>query len=203
MKKSKKVWANFQAERDLILSTSKRKVKVEPSSNAQTNKLCELGETLAMDYSWAIDIAEKLGAMNKELKYMFLFQYSCSLRISEVLSIKYENITISGDVKIEGAKGSKQRIVSGGEASLWLIQAKKDKRNPFSTFNRFFVYRAYKKLGINFQSSNSVKSSVTHSIRHAKAKLARENNFSNEDISQILNHSNPKNQSYYGKDGQK
>jgi integrase len=141
-----------------------------------------------------------LKEINEELGSLFILQYESGCRLSEAQLIEFSSIMKNGDIKLKATKNSQDRIVSSGRCADYMQKCRKDKKNPFQTFNRFFIHRLYKKLGIVFQSEKSKKQSTTHAMRHLKVKELREQKIENELISNSIGDKNQKNQEHYGKE---
>lgn len=167
--------------------------------SAQTITLCE---PLPHGYEHILSSIEKVRAdktLPKELIVFIVFQFEHGLRVSELINISHEDITKIGDVVLKSSKGSNNKVLNGGEFRGYFVQCKKAFKNPFNTYNRFFIYRLYKKYGISFQSEKSSKLSVTHAFRHIHAQSLREENQSNDILAEKLRHKNSNNSKIYGK----
>jgi integrase len=167
--------------------------------NAQTNTVCDTDEGQIGSYQWSVQTAQRLGKESKELMRIFVFQFETGCRISEVLGVQHSDILRDGSIKISGRKGSNNRIVNCSRLADDFVQCRKSKINPFGSFNRFFIHRKFVQYGVIFQSKNSKKRSTTHALRQLKAESIRENENSNDLISQTLGQKNTKNANYYGK----
>ena len=166
---------------------------------AQTINVCEKAKAPPAEWLWIEEKAKALKQQNPELGYIFMLQYSGGLRISEVLSIKLEDIARDYSIRIKALKQSESRIISGECIKDYLSECKKANCQPFMNFNRFFIYRAYKKAGIFFRAQSSTKASITHAPRHLKAQSLKEANFTNNEVGTVLGHRNKKNTERYGK----
>ena len=124
-----------------------------------------------------------------------LFLYG--LRISEILNILPNHISPSGALTIKGSKGSKTRVVySVYFQSFWTNLA--TGCLPISqTYDRFYFYRLFKKLGIYGNFGKTSKNSVTHYFRHRIIKQMQSDGNSNEEISNFIGHKSPKSLNYY------
>lgn len=184
---------------NIIKKLEKQGNKSVSNTNALTNTLCDTVRGQLGSLEWSERIYEDMSKESLELAYLFYFQFESGCRISEIISISHEDILRDGSVKIRGKKNSNDRIINCSKSASWLIYAKKIKRNPFGTFNRFFIHRFYKKFGVIFYSENSRKASTTHALRQLKAEAIREVDNSNELISKSLGQKNPENAKFYGK----
>lgn len=173
--------------------------KAVSSPNAQTNNLCNTSYPELGSLEWANKLYNDMLIENEEIASIFYLQFSSGCRISEILSISYKDILRDGSVKIVGKKNSNDRIVNCSKIESWVMKAREAKKNPFNTFNRFFIHRFYKRFGVVFKSANSQKNSTTHALRQLKAQAIREIENDNKLISESLGQKNPKNANYYGK----
>lgn len=117
-----------------------------------------------------ISVVKSLGcelkSISMEVYYCVLVLESTGCRISEVLNIRVYDIASNGSFKVKGLKGSDDRLFTIVELAEYMINCKKSGKYPFSTFNRFFYYSLFKRLGIGAYYGNSKRMSVTHSFRH-------------------------------------
>ena len=88
-------------------------------------------------------------------------------------------------------------MVSAGMSTEYLITCRRKKVAPWSDWNRYFVYRLFKKYNIGIQLAGREKKSVTHAIRHSVAKSIKNNGFTIENSKQVLGHNSLKGTSYY------
>jgi integrase/recombinase XerD len=141
---------------------------------------------------------------NKKHKLILALLYSCSLRVSELINLRWCNIDRSRMViYVLAAKGNKDRIVGLNDTLLKLMEE---------------YYREYKTkdfiLGGQFSeqyTSNSVrqvikqlavkagidKRTYTHLIRHCSASHMVENGTDIHLIQNLLGHSSPKTTAIY------
>ena len=102
-------------------------------------------------------------------------------------------------MRIRGKKGSKDRLVTTIESSLYFVQQSSNNGLVFASYNRWFVYRELQKLGVRFQSSGSTNVSITHAFRHMFIKHLRQLGYSELEIAKIVGHVNVSNTELYGK----
>lgn len=176
-------------------------IRTRPSTklDARTNIVCDTSTDRLGTYDWSVEVHKQLTNQSEELANLFAFQYETGCRISEALSVKYSDILRDASVKITGLKNSSDRIVNCSRIADYLLNCRKIRKNPFSTFNRFFIYRKWKNSGVSFQSNNSSKKSVTHALRQFKAENIRNIDSSELLISQSIGQKNQKNARFYGK----
>jgi hypothetical protein len=141
---------------------------------AQSNTLCAVDrELLTSSPSGEIFslLSKKCGVA---IAICYLLQKKYALRISEVLSFKYYNVTSTGLVVFRGSKGSNDKLVDIDCLKDFFIKCRLHCVNPFSHLNRYIVYRAYVKYGLNEYYSYGSKNAVTHSFRYAKVAETQE-----------------------------
>jgi len=125
--------------------------------------------------------------------------YGCSLRVSEVCSVRTGDIDLShGSLRVTG-KGSKTRIVPVGKKSLTVLQQYKDLRNGFPVdpvflinangrrVNQQYVYRLVRKL---LSSTTDIRKKSPHVLRHSSATHMLDNGADLLAIKEILGHEN-------------
>lgn len=109
---------------------------------------------------------ERICNTNRELWYILLFMHITGCRVSEALNISNSDITVEGRVLLRGLKGSLDRMIIGSELSEYFIYCRKNLTSPFKTFDRHFIYRFMKKMGIGAYFGQNERQSVTHIFRH-------------------------------------
>jgi len=82
-------------------------------------------------------------------------------------------------------------------AENYLRYSKAIGQNPCSDFNRFFVYRFFKKYSISLSIGNGRNKKVTHAFRHLVSKSMKDAGMSLEDNQQMLGHVNINSTKYY------
>lgn len=181
----------------LYPNTCKLPVKSSIRPSAQSTGLCKSSCNTDSVYNTILTALVKLRDYNSIIFYIAELQFSAGLRISEVLQIKYKDITKTGHVLIRALKGSRDRIVYSQNSCDYLLQCRVNAVDPFTMFNRYFIYRCYKKFHINFDLGHSSKSSVTHAFRHVYAMIQKNANISKKDIGRSLGHKNESSVDYY------
>lgn len=128
-----------------------------------------------------------------------VLQAVCSLRISEVLSIRLCDVSSTGQVYVTIKKSGSKYVVTDTLIGRVMLKYKWLQIEPFIDYNRYYIYRIYRKLGIVELSSGEKNVAVTHAFRHKKAKEIRSETNDNNLVTQALHHNNSKSQIYYGK----
>jgi len=178
------------------------RVKSEVNLPAQSTNLCVPGNSHKVDFNQILLNIEKIKNYNNIVYYVANIQFELGLRVSEVLSISFSDILPSGHFYLKGSKGSKNRVYFCTATSSYFSKCAQSGCEPFSGYNRYFIYRTYKKFGINFQFQGSKKQSVTHAFRHAVANEIYNNSKDMETVGDFLRHKS-KNSTKYYVDGKK
>lgn len=188
----KKLFEHLNPQGSLVSDTA------VPTPTAQTTKLCtglNQGESLINDI---LTKRKEIIKKDRLLWYIVDLMLNSGCRISEILSIKPHNILLNGSVKIQASKGGNNRIISSSDARNYLIDCKSSGNHPFMDYNRFYIYRAFKKWGIGYVVNGNCNKAVTHAIRHANTEVQREGKVEKSIIQSQLGHTNESTQSHYG-----
>jgi integrase len=179
----------------LVLS----RTKPEPNLSAQSTRLCAVvsNETRLTNSIESYLNAEKM--INNKLAYIIKIQYMYGLRISEVLSIRMCHIDRRNNIKVFGAKGSENRIINVAGIYNDLRIDNNSTRLLFDDYNRFFVYRYYKKLGFVYEHGKGFKCSVTHAPRHILLKSLESITDNIEEKARFIGHKSTKSTEHYVK----
>jgi integrase len=128
--------------------------------------LCSVLEVKDKVIVKGIYLASELSPWPLPLRVIIDMQLQLGLRISEVLRIRSFDILPLGKLRIRASKRGQDRIENYTDAYGFLKFCKRNGVQPFSDYNRFFIYRAYKKEGISLFHSKTKRMSVTHALRH-------------------------------------
>ena len=186
-------------ERILNAPMNYRRAKSVPSLCAQTTKQCGEGDSYLALVRSLEQKKERILKENCHLWYIIEGLMYNGCRISEILSIRASDITVIGTVNIRAKKGSENRIIHFASATEFLKSCRLNNIKPFELYDRFYVYRQFKKYGISIHTGNSSKNSVTHSFRHLYINSARKENIQAETIQKSVGHKNKANTEKYGK----
>jgi integrase len=141
-------------------------IKCVPNPSAQNAILCALQDNVHPVIKKAVALSEPSSNWPLPLKVFIQLQLTFGLRVSEVLSISHVDILSLGRLRLRTSKNGIDRIVNFTDRYGYLERCKANGVNPFADFNRFYIYRLYKKEGIMMFHENGRKWSVTHSLRH-------------------------------------
>lgn len=124
-------------------------------------------------------------------------QFQTGIRISDLLSIDFSNVTDRLHIVIEQGKGSRKLVVSPVNFRDYWKSVRVNKLNPSAGLNRFFFYRLYKKYGIEIDRGANKNKSVTHAPRKliGKELYNRENKI--EDVQAGLGHRSKRSSEFY------
>lgn len=174
--------------RTIYESVDRPRDKSVISPSAQTIKLCDSGTGQDTILTALSTIREQLMVKNQELWYIIDLMVSGALRVSEVLSITCNNITQTGHVLVKAGKGSNDRVVFSAEAKEFLLRCKGRGRQPFLDWNRFRVYRDFKKYNISMHIAGKTNNSVTHSLRQLVSRQLQLEGIPDTMRSKVLGH---------------
>lgn len=138
----------------------------EPTAAAHTPTLCGLGTapTEALLNKYNNLLSSKMLSTFDSLAIDLLL--SGGIRISELLQIRYEDITALGQVRINALKGSCNRLISTMYHAEMLIKHRHLNGYLFEGFSRWYFHRLFVKLGFYQSNKGSNKRVTTHIFRH-------------------------------------
>jgi site-specific recombinase XerD len=139
---------------------------------AQNDTLCQTGTEASALAKDVIDRVEHLRAFDLTTHIFAKTMLLGGLRVSEMLAVSPRDIDELGRIRIKSLKGGLPRLVdTGANADQFKVW-----RNcgyiPWGTWTRFFVYRQFKKYGIQMEVAGNEKKSVTHALRHVSAQVS-------------------------------
>ena len=168
--------------------------------SAQSTTLCELQARQEYNLWLMATLREVETKCGVKFRVFVDLLATNGCRVSEVLSIHSRDIQFNGLVFVKGLKGSKNRMLATLLSSQYLVSQLSSNSLVFDGYNRFYVYRELKKLGLFFTSENSTKFSITHAFRHFFIRELRKAGFCDADIAQVVGQVNPNNTALYGKE---
>jgi len=175
---------------DRLLQADKEKLRTKAvqTPNAQFTTLC--ADPL-QDKSIELAILQKIETVKKQSKLLAMLMklmLANGLRISEVLQIKSGDISTGSRILIRGKKRSFDRVIDGSEFHEYLQMCRNNSIQPFAIFDRYHVYREFKKLGISIKFNGNKKNSVTHALRHIAGREIKNLSKSVETTGRALGH---------------
>lgn len=165
--------------------------------SAQLTKLCEVPNgQFANELTESLYKIDRLNE-NAHLKLGLRLMVLYGLRVSEMLGIKYHDVLRDGSVHVRGLKGSSDRMCYDSYMmSEWLYIARSQSCD-LEMFNRFYVYRLLRKMGLYGRYGNNVNNSVTHNSRHVKGLNMKNEGLAIEVIQHEMGHKSVKSTGYY------
>jgi len=137
-----------------------------PTPAAQSPGLCDINtpamSELEVNYTNFLmyaDVAEPVKAVASLLAQE-------GLRVSEVLNLHSSDVLTGLKVRIKGLKGSGNRIVQPVLYRSFWEGFRKSNYQIGEVYDRFYLYRVFKKYGLYFKPKNSSKYAVTHAFRY-------------------------------------
>jgi len=118
-------------------------------------------------------------------------------RVSEILQIKWCNVTPQGVVFVEGLKGSRSYLIDLPEIFILSSYNHSTSEFVFSGINRSTVHRWFKKLGLFDKLEGHKTLTVCHLPRHRKAQALAHLSLTDRQKADILGHQGTKSQLYY------
>jgi site-specific recombinase XerD len=149
-----------------VLGAVKSGVKSASIPTAQNINQCALPGHEAITSSELKACYDSIPSQCSGLNAVIELLYLNGCRISEILNIAPNQITGQGQVLIKGKKNSADRIIVAVKCRDYLLRCRAGKVYPFQNFSRFFVYREFKKMGIDYKFEGKCRNSVTHAFRH-------------------------------------
>lgn len=120
-------------------------------------------------------------------------------RVSEVLSIRCSDISPEGRVRVRGLKRSNDRFIETPSTREYLLYCKKTHIDPFIHYDRFYVYRQLKSMGISQVFGDNKNASVTHLFRHLAILDMQEVDSSLVSAKNTIGHKSIKSTEAYGR----
>jgi site-specific recombinase XerD len=138
----------------------------EPTTGAHTPTMCALGTapTEALLNKYNNLLSSKSLSLFDSLAIDLLL--SGGIRISELLQIRYNDITALGQVRIHALKGSSDRLISSMYHAEMLIKYRHLNGFLFEGYSRWYFHRLFVKLGFYQLNNGSNKRVTTHIFRH-------------------------------------
>lgn len=177
--------------------TGKDRDKFVLSPSAQTSALCAAGSGREAAYQAAVTRFLVDSTQPVALRALVELMQVSGCRISQALSISRTNISKNGRITLKGAKGGVDVIATPILYKSFFYEFKDGLNCGFADYNRFFIYRVFKRNGIWLAGFTSEKKAVTHSFRHALVNDISSTSVTQEGIANVLGHKSLKSQAYY------
>ena len=137
------------------------------------------------------------GNYSEALKAFVSLQFKHGLRVSDILNIHHSDITNSNNIVIHQGKKSHKKIVRDDEFFDFWKNCRDFKINPFEDYDRFYIYRIYKRIGIKHTERGRKRNSVTHAPRKLLAQDMEKSDFDITEIQTALGHRGKRSTEYY------
>lgn len=131
---------------------------------------------------------ELLRDLDREVYALARLQLYYGLRISEALNIEGQHIDRAGRVFVLGLKGSRDRQVLDTEMRNFWLSKRVMKGHKVFGFNRFYVSRCYKRVGLAARIEGHKYQVVTHRLRHEFAKDLLATSGSIDSVKDVIGH---------------
>lgn len=177
--------------------TREKGLKSVLGSSAQTTALCAPGTGRETEYQAAVSRFLIDSTQPVALRALVELMQISGCRISQALSITRLNISKYGRITLKGAKGGVDVIASPVMYKSFFIDFALGLNCGFVDYDRFYVYRVFRRCGLWLAGFTSEKKAVTHSFRHALVNDISSTTVSSEGIAAVLGHKSLKSQVYY------
>lgn len=182
------------------LNRARRSINSISTPSAQIANLCDVGTIAESLEAIFVTTIAKVRSYDQSLALVIWLMYASGLRISEILKIKGTDISRSYNILVRGSKKSNDRLVNGVLFEEFLKAYIGKSTLVFSQFDRFYIYRELKKLGLCYKFAGNEKSSVTHLGRHVFALQGKEIADESMTVGKMLGHKGMSSEKYYTKD---
>jgi integrase len=146
---------------------------------------------------------ESSPVLNVEVKAIISLLVLNSLRVSEVLKIKSNDISSSGLILIKASKNSFDKYVRDMSYLEFWLMFRRENRCLGDFYNRYYIYRVMRHYGFCFRFEGSTKNSVTHCSRHLNSIDVKNVTNNNDSVTLLLGHKSKNNAKYYVRNEQK
>lgn len=181
----------------LELNSNLHRTKPVPSPSAQIPAMFDPGSEVDAYISAVKSILVANSKLSVHLRLVIELCCLNGVRITEALNCKGTDIDKHGKVHIKSLKGSKNRVI---QLFYSLPSVNSFIGKPvyiFQSFNRFYFYREFIKLGLTVKSSGYKKRAVTHSGRHILATEVNQLTNSIETTANLIGHVSTKSTANY------
>lgn len=165
---------------------------------APATPLCDAGTNEVLSVKQVSDALDALRTISYSLYLFANVQYLYGLRVSEVLGIAGSDMIGADRIRVKGLKRSSDRIVVDSAICSNFSNLKGLNIRLFECFDRYFVYRMYKRVGLFAVVQSSKKQAVTHVFRHLLATSMKSEGVDTETIKNFIGHKSETNTKRYG-----
>jgi len=168
-----------------------------PAPSAQSLPSATVDNPLTARRASIITKLQNLTNIDLTLRAFLVFFFQYGLRVSELCNISPKDIDVSGLVFIRGLKGSSDRFLQASFDVDRIISFRSSAHHFGYYYNRFFIYRLFKRLNISLYKVGSSKAAVTHAGRHLFADLAANYSSDFSGVADALGQKNSSSALYY------
>jgi integrase len=133
---------------------------------AQSDKLCDVGEGVMGSRAWVVAELGRIRLQSVKLYLCSDLLLTYGLRVSEVLSLTGSDISKSGRVRVISKKNSEIRVIHHYELCHYFAHLIGSRNLLFSEYDRFYIYRVFRRQGLSGLFGENKNKSVTHLGRH-------------------------------------
>ena len=167
------------------------------SSNAQSVIPCAVRELDQSLYSTLVNSIINNHQIPMNLKWLVWAHYHTGCRISEILKLSPPIVNVSKRVYIKACKGSENRVCIVPPIHYISSETRIQQGVLSEYYDRYFIYRLYKKVGISAIFGNNINKSITHVFRHNVALNVIAECNDKSFASKALGHKNKDNIKFY------
>lgn len=165
---------------------------------AQATRLCDSCTSELISEQSILHSLNAIMSISPILHAFAIVQMQNGLRVSEMLNIRGIDLMTGDRVVINGLKGSLDRIIVSSLLCAKFKHLRGKKIRLFRDYDRYYLYRLYKKVGLTASVKSSSKKAVTHVFRHKMAKDLKRHGVKTEVTKSFIGHKNIKNTQRYG-----
>lgn len=178
-------------------SLNESRTKAEPGMNAQFTTQCDSCQASKAVISVKSDA---MGLLKRQCKTSWIIAMMCresGCRVSEALQAWGTDINKSGRWLIRSKKKGRNRIANLSNQIIDSLHGIGRPVELFAHTNRFYVYRQFKKAGIEIEIEGYERKRVTHAFRHEYASQIHELSKDESVIADSLGHKSKSSQKSY------
>jgi len=138
-------------------------------------------------------------AITIEYRIILDLLLSSGCRISAIVNQAGLIVRLNGLIVAHETKTKQDIVFRSINFNDYFMQFAGMRYSDLTSYNRYMVYRLFKKYGISAQILDNSKSSVTHLPRHLVGSLTMQSTSDINDVSLVLSHKSIKSSHTYGK----
>lgn len=165
--------------------------------SAQYTILCDSSMDEVVRSNEVVELLTTDNSVSVLEKAVIELMFISGCRISQAISIKSSDISVSGKIRIKGSKGSDDIIAFPTMFRDFWTCNKNFISSVFIGYNRFYFYRLFKKKGLIKKLEHKINWNVTHSLRQLYIESLKNSEFDDELIKKSIGHKSIKSQEFY------